>query len=219
MNLISPNLNSLHKVRNSLQSLPHQLYWNISAEIGKFFLDFVIQTNIKNILEFGTSNGYSGLWFAEGIATTQGHLWTVESHDGRYTQAVDNFLEAGVTNFVTQIKGHAPEILDNFPEVTNLDLIFLDATKSEYPSYLQRILPLLSQKGVVVADNIASHWDRHTKFIEDASSLNKYIAHYWPDLGSGMIFIVPEQNYETTINLIDSLTQKKGQRLDKNKDA
>lgn len=167
-------------------------YWNIPAETGKFLNILVRSVQAKAVLEVGTSNGYSGLWFAEALSHTGGKLYTVESHQERYALAIQNFRAAGVESFVEQIFGHAPEVFLT-PEFAarNLlfDVIFLDATKIEYNAYFQNVLPLLKSGGVLIADNVLSHADELPDFmaaVEKNSELTSVVV----PIGSGVLMAV-----------------------------
>ena len=138
--------------------------WNISQETG-IFLHTLIQIHQSNtILEIGTSTGYSGTYLADAAKKTGGHVYTVESHDERFTQATAFFQKAGVSEVITQIKGHAPEV---FTELNiQVDFVFLDATKYEHISYVQALLPLLNPNAVIITDNILSHKEEMQEFVE-----------------------------------------------------
>jgi predicted O-methyltransferase YrrM len=50
----------------------------------------------------------------------------------------------------------ALEILPTFP-VRNLDIVFIDAIKTEYEEILELTVPLLKRSGLVIVDNLL--WD------------------------------------------------------------
>jgi len=43
--------------------------------------------------------------------------------------------------------------LPTFP-VRNLDIVFIDAVKTEYEAYLELVIPLLKRSGLVIVDNL-----------------------------------------------------------------
>ena len=61
----------------------------------------------RNVVELGTSNGYSGLWFILALTKTGGHLTTFDIDKGRFEMARNNFKKAGVDGIVTQVLGDA----------------------------------------------------------------------------------------------------------------
>jgi len=152
-------------------------FWNISRETAETLYSLAKSVNAKNILEIGTSNGYSGIWLANACKK----LYTVESHGERFEMARENFGKAGVK--VRQIKGHAPEILSAIKET--FDMAFIDATKYEYPLYLKAVLPKLKKGGLFVADNIDSHASSLKKFFTIIKTAEKF---YIP-VGTGLLVI------------------------------
>jgi predicted O-methyltransferase YrrM len=131
------------------------LFWTISHETGEFLNNLIRENKFTRVLEVGTSIGYSGIWLAEALREIDGKLYTVESHNERFDIASANFKEAGVSEVVTQLKGHAPDV--ELP--CEIDLLFLDATKMEYVSYIQTYMDLMHTGGYIVADNAISHAD------------------------------------------------------------
>jgi predicted O-methyltransferase YrrM len=83
----------------------------------------------------------------------------MESHEKeRFLLGKNTFEKAGFLNRVTQILGHAPEAIPSEKMSTKLfDLVFLDATKYEYPSYFDVIKNRVKKNGFVIADNANSH--------------------------------------------------------------
>lgn len=134
-------------------------FWNIPKSSAEFLNKLILLAKCKRVLEIGTSNGYSGIYLAEALSHTEGLLYTIESHEGRFDLARENFKKSGLENYVKQVFGHAPEIFDSLHKDLDLpwDLIFIDATKIEYVSYLDGLLPKLRVGGVMVADNCISH--------------------------------------------------------------
>lgn len=129
------------------------------------FLNMLVKiAGARNVLEIGTSNGYSGIWLAEALSHSGGCLYTVESNKERFELARKNFKRAGLDTSIKQILGHAPEI---FPQIDQrFELMFVDATKMEYKSYVEGLLPMLKSGGLIVADNAISHVDELVDFFE-----------------------------------------------------
>ena len=137
-------------------------FWNITPETGLFLNQIIRLTKPKNILEIGTSNGYSAIWMAEALAKnaqapkTKGHLYTIESHKRlRFPEAQKNIATSGLQTRITQILGHAPEVIPKTPKT--FDIIFLDATKYEHTDYLRNILSRTHKGSVIITDNALSH--------------------------------------------------------------
>jgi predicted O-methyltransferase YrrM len=125
---------------------------NVSREDGRLLRLLTEATGAKHVVEVGTSNGYSGIWFCLALQNTGGRLTTHEIDAGRAALARENFKRAGVDAIVTLVEGDAHE------EVTKLrgpiDVLFLDADKSGYLDYLDKLLPQVRPGGLIVAHNM-----------------------------------------------------------------
>lgn len=165
------------RTKNLLKELEktQDKYWNISRETGQFLNLIIKDRNYKNILEIGTSNGYSGLWIAEALSFTKGHLYTMESHKKeRYFLAEKTFKKSHLSKYITQILGHAPEVIPNRPKF--FDMAFFDATKCEYIDYFNAIKSRIKKGGIIVADNILSHEKALKPFITAVSKNKNWIS-------------------------------------------
>ena len=141
-------------------------FWNIPRKTGILLNTFIKMMNAKNALEIGTSNGYSGLWLSKALKETGGHLTTIEFYEKRQSVAVENFKTCGVIDIITPIQGSACEIIRNFDEEQKFDFVFIDASKREYVDYFNLIKPHLTQKCMIVADNIISHAEKVQTFVD-----------------------------------------------------
>lgn len=106
----------------------------------------------RHIAEIGTSTGYSGLWFSLALQATGGRLTTFEIDPGRAAMAREHFKKAGVDHLVTLIEGDAHQNLARLQGP--IDLAFIDAEKSGYVDYLEKLLPLVRPGGLILAHNI-----------------------------------------------------------------
>ena len=156
-------------------------YWIISHETGEFLNKLIREKGLKRVLEVGTSVGYSGIWMAEALSHTKGLLYSIESHEGRYKMATVNFKKAGLTEYVVQLKGHAPDI--HIPDM--FDLLFLDATKAEHVSYLVAFMFHMKKGGIIITDNALSHAHELEKYREYIFS-NKQLKSHIEEIGTGL---------------------------------
>jgi caffeoyl-CoA O-methyltransferase len=130
----------------------HQTYLSVPLEDGRALRLLTEAAGAKNVVEFGTSTGYSGLWFCLALQATGGHLTTFEVDRGRAAMARGHFREAGVEHLVTIVEGDAHK---NAAALKGpIDVAFLDADKGGYVDYLNRVLPLLRPGGLILAHNI-----------------------------------------------------------------
>lgn len=138
--------------------------WIVSPELGDFLRKKVLEINAKNVLEIGSSIGYSAMHFALGLKETAGKLYTIESHKERFEIAKKNFEESGLDEYIVQIKGHAPEVIPEIDEPW--DLVFFDATKCEHVLYFNAIKDKIKKGGFLIVDNVISHAQAMKDFLE-----------------------------------------------------
>jgi predicted O-methyltransferase YrrM len=104
------------------------------------------------VVELGTSNGYSAIWFCLALRSTGGKLTTFEINEERAALAKKNLKRAGVGEMVELIRGDAHKEIARLEEP--IDILFLDADKSGYLDYLEKLLPLVRPGGLVIAHNM-----------------------------------------------------------------
>jgi caffeoyl-CoA O-methyltransferase len=139
----------------------------VAPLLGRLLRILVEAVDAKNVVEIGTSNGYSALWICLGLQATGGKLITHEINPESASLARANFQRAGVENIVTVIVGDAHETVTNLKEP--IDILFLDAEKSGFLDYLNKLLPLVRPGGLILADN-ASQPYRFPDFIKEIST-------------------------------------------------
>jgi predicted O-methyltransferase YrrM len=102
------------------------------------------------VLEVGTAIGYSTLHMAEQLSS--GRVVTLERDPARAAQAREYLERAGVSDRVELIEGDA---LETIPALSGpFELLFVDASKGEYPRYIELAEPLLAERCVLVVDNL-----------------------------------------------------------------
>ena len=103
------------------------------------------------ILEVGTAIGYSALIMA---AASKGkfHIDTIEILEETASLAERNIQRSGFGSNIRVLRGDAFEILQCL--TTPYDMIFLDASKGQYPEYLPECLRLIREGGVILSDNV-----------------------------------------------------------------
>ena len=108
------------------------------------------------ILEVGTAVGYSALLMCR-VMPKDCHITTIEKYEKRIPAAKANFKRAGEEKRITLVEGDAGEAL--YTLSGPYDFIFMDAAKGQYPGWLDRLLFLLGDGGVLVSDNIFQDGD------------------------------------------------------------
>ena len=105
---------------------------------------------LHRILEIGTATGYSALCF-EKLLDDDGIIDTIERDEERIAKAKENFKSMKVKN-INLYEGDAYEIIQTLDN--KYDMVFIDANKGKYDFYLDHALRMLSEDGIIFADNI-----------------------------------------------------------------
>lgn len=156
-----------------LEKTQHQ-FWNISRVTAEFLYSLIRTQNSKNVLEIGTSNGYSGIWLGKAVKQTGGHLTTIEFYDKRLDIAKKNFKTCGVDDVITTLKGSALMHLEYLPDDFEIDFAFVDANKSEYIKYFEFIDKHMKTGGIIACDNVLSHELKCKPFIDTINTNPNY---------------------------------------------
>ena len=144
----------------------------------KVMTEYLVKIKPENILEIGTAVGYSAMCFSEYL-TDGGKIDTIERDKERIKEAETNIKNVGVEDKINILEGDAVEILPTLNK--KYDMIFIDAAKGKYPFFLKEALRLLSEKGIIFADNILykgyvmSDYNKH-KQRTAVRNLREYIA-------------------------------------------
>ena len=133
----------------------HPLHHMLSGKVQGKFLTFISQLmQPKYVLEIGTFTGYSALCLAAGLQT-DGELHTIEMRAEDAATAKLNFSKFNEHKKIHLHLGKALDIIPRLPY--EWDLVFIDADKTGYIDYYEMVVPQLSQKGLIIADNVLFH--------------------------------------------------------------
>ena len=167
----------------------------ITYEGINFLIQVIKLRNIKNVLEIGTAIGYSSIAMALKANVT---VTSIERDKKMFDIASENVKKANVSDKVTLIYEDAL----NVDETTlgTFDLIFIDAAKAQSIKFFEKYETILSEKGVIVTDNLLFHGlvdqtvkdrnlrqlltkiDRYNKFVVEKVGYDTFIY----NLGDGM---------------------------------
>jgi caffeoyl-CoA O-methyltransferase len=123
----------------------------VPLEDGRLLRMLTESTGAKNIVEIGTYNGYSTMWFCLALRNTGGKITTHELNAKNIAMAQENFKKAGVENLVTIVEGDAHETVTRLKDP--IDILFIDADKPGYADYLKKLMPLVRSGGLILAHN------------------------------------------------------------------
>ena len=106
---------------------------------------------LNRILEIGTAVGYSSICFTK-MLSKNGIIDTIEREEEKIEEAKSNLKDMKLENIIHIYEGDAVEILPTLNK--KYDMVFIDAAKGKYPFFLKEALRLLSDDGIIFADNI-----------------------------------------------------------------
>jgi caffeoyl-CoA O-methyltransferase len=104
----------------------------------------------KRVLEIGTFSGHSALSMAAALAE-DGHIDTCELDEEHAAVAQRHFDESPFGSRITLHRGPALESIAAIDG--EFDFVFIDADKPGYLAYYDAVLPRLSKRGLIAADN------------------------------------------------------------------
>ena len=149
--------NLIHETSEKLGSLSGMLTAPDQAEQMGFLIRL---SKAKKGIELGTFTGYSALCMAEQLPE-DGKLITVDINPETGKIAKRYWEEAKVDKKIVQVIQPALEYLDELLkdplEKGTFDFAFIDADKTNYPNYYERMIQLLRPGGFIMFDNIL--WD------------------------------------------------------------
>lgn len=141
--------------RDRLDGTPRQLRLRqIPPETGRFLAILLASAPAGQILEIGTSAGYSSLWLSLACKLRHSRLITFEKLPEKIERAQRTFQSAGVSEFIQLVEGDARNAIDEYQDIA---FCFLDAEKEVYPDIYQLVLPNLVEGGILAIDNATSH--------------------------------------------------------------
>ena len=172
---------------DALQKDRIQRYRNIEPDSALFLAMQVRIQQSKNILEIGTSTGYSTLWLANAAQTSQGHVTTLEIDLARTQQAQQYAKELQLSEVIDFWVGDAQSFLEKAEQ--QYDFILLDAERDAYMDYWQYLPHMLHPKnGVMFVDNVISHAAEVQQFIALVKSDERFMS-MTLSIGSGLLML------------------------------
>lgn len=160
---------------------------NIPASDGQLLYDLITKGNYKSALEIGTSTGHSGIYIAWALAKTGGKLITIELDEGRHKTALENFKQAGLSEYIDARNGDAHTIVKELKGP--FDFVFSDADKDWYKNYFIDLDPKLKTGGCFTSHNVYDRSAGGRGGRGGGSGQDVYLE-----------YVKSLKNYETTVN-------------------
>lgn len=138
----------------------------------------------KTAVEVGTLGGYSTVWLARGLGLDT-RVITIEKEAKHADFATRQFERLQLADQIELRRGAALDILPALSDELgerSIELVFIDALKTEYPAYWEIIRPMIVPGGIVVADNAlgSGSW-----WIDDETNESRVAADRFNRLVSG----------------------------------
>ncbi len=135
------------ETRSTLES-PQMLTGEVEGRLLEFLV-FLARPQL--VLEIGTYSGYSALSMAQTLPEG-GRIITCELDPERVAFAERRIADAGLADRIEVRQGPALETIATLDGP--FDLVFVDADKAGYLGYYEAVLPKLSERGLIVVDNV-----------------------------------------------------------------
>jgi predicted O-methyltransferase YrrM len=145
----------LRQLREETATLPMAMM-QISPEQGQFMSLLTEIVGARSVIEVGTFTGYSSVCIARALPSG-GRLICCDVSEEYTSIARRYWADAGLNDRILLKIAPAMETLDSLltgGEEGQFDLAFIDADKSNYDGYYERVLRLLRQGGLVMVDNV-----------------------------------------------------------------
>lgn len=139
----------------------------VSPVTGKYLYLLAKLIHARRILEIGTLGGYSTIWLARALPE-DGMVVTLEYEPKHAGVARANVDRASVGPWVDIIVGDAQDSLRELHEggAPAFDMVFIDADKESYTTYLDWSVKLTRPGGLIMADNVV----RGGRVLDEAGS-------------------------------------------------
>jgi len=171
--------------------LPENRMLSITKETGELLNMILRLKKAKNMLEIGTSVGYSTIWCAEAILEQSGKIITVEKNPDKIKRAKRNFEKAEIQDTIQIKKGLALGILKKLSKQHKyrdfFDFVLIDADKENIIEYFDLIFPMVSFGGIIITDNMLypkKYRNSMKRFLEHLKT-NPHIKTITSDIGNG----------------------------------
>lgn len=151
----------------------------ISGQVQGVFLQMIsLMLKPQKVLEIGSFTGFSAICLAKGLQPG-GIIHTIEIRETDADVSEQNFVKAGLQNYIKLHKGNALEIIPLLEHAW--DLVFIDADKLNYIQYYELTLPMVKPGGFILADNSLFHGQVLEDRVEGKNAIaihqfNEYVA-------------------------------------------
>lgn len=138
---------------------------NLEPDSAELLSVVLRATGARRMVEIGTSNGYSTIWFADVLRANGGEPLLSVDLDGQVQrEAAGNLQRAGLSEHVTLREADGGAVLAELA-TGSLDALFLDSERPEYLGWWPHPRRVLRPGGLLIVDNVLSHADEVADFL------------------------------------------------------
>ncbi|MDZ4774070.1 MAG: O-methyltransferase [Planctomycetota bacterium] len=123
----------------------------VAPEQAAFLRILLRAAKVRDVVEVGTLAGYSAIQMARALPDG-GRVQTIELEPKHVAFAREWIAKSDVADKVTVLEGRAADVLATLP-ANSADAAFIDADKTNYPTYLEHALRIVRTGGLVLVDN------------------------------------------------------------------
>ncbi|SKB86701.1 O-methyltransferase [Dyadobacter psychrophilus] len=137
----------------------------ITRETGQFLSLLLVNAPAGDIIEIGTSAGYSTLWLAFAAKETGRKVKTFEVSAEKVALARETFRIAQLEDHIDLIHN---DFLKEVDRLADIAFCFLDAEKKIYQPCFDAIAGKMVRNGLIVADNATDQFQALKPMINNA---------------------------------------------------
>lgn len=142
--------------------------WPVDQVIGQILCSLIKSYGLKRGIEVGAGVGYSTAWLASGFQETGGLLTSLEYFLPKVEQWEKHMTQlfgGGYGDFVEMVPSDLRKWIDGAGR-QKFDFVFFDQRKGDYLEHLKLILPKLKKGAFICADNVISHADACSDYLD-----------------------------------------------------
>ncbi|MBI4979755.1 MAG: class I SAM-dependent methyltransferase [Spirochaetes bacterium] len=143
----------------------------IPPETGKFIALMASQCPRGDIVEIGTSAGYSTMWLSLAAKELQTKVRTFELLPEKAALARETFILSGIESLVVLTEGDA---LMHLSALDDIAFCFIDCEKAMYEACWNIVADKILPRGVLIADNAINHYDALQSMIEKVMADDRF---------------------------------------------